>query len=61
MNVFQYICFERMVWTTIKIWNEGGPFALSISDPFHIPDEYEIVFENSAQNCATILAENLGL
>ena len=28
---------------------------------FHIRDEYEIVFENSAQSCAAILAEHLGL
>ena len=28
---------------------------------FHILDEYEIVFENSAQSCAAILAEHLGL
>ena len=28
---------------------------------FHIRDEYEIVFENSAQSCEAILAEHLGL
>ena len=28
---------------------------------FHIPGEYEIVFENSAQSCAAILAEHLVL
>ena len=27
---------------------------------FHIPDEYEIGFENSAQSCAAILAKHLG-
>ena len=27
---------------------------------FHIPDKYEIVFENSAQICAAILAKHLG-
>ena len=27
---------------------------------FHIRDEYEIVFENSAQSCEAILAEHLG-
>ena len=28
---------------------------------FHIPDEYEIVFENSAQSCAATLAKHHGL
>ena len=28
---------------------------------FHIPDEYEIVPENSALSCAALLAELLGL
>ena len=28
---------------------------------FYIPDDYKIVFENSAQNCATIHAKHLGL
>ena len=28
---------------------------------FHIPDEYGILYENSAQCCAAMLAEHLGL
>ena len=28
---------------------------------FHIPDQYQIVFENSAQSCTAVLEEHLGL
>ena len=28
---------------------------------FHIPDNYEVVFENSAQSCTAIATEHLGL
>ena len=33
----------------------------TIKREFHIPDEYDIIFENSAQSCAAILAEYPGL
>ena len=28
---------------------------------FHIPDNYEVVFENSAQSCTALLEEHFGL
>ena len=47
-------------WRIFLTWPRYPP-TLTRKRVFHILDEYEIVFENSAQSCAAILAEHLGL
>ena len=71
--ILAQLYFRTPNWSTPNFDFREAPFKLaqinSIESTvpktrkrvFHIPDEYEIIFENSAKSCAAILAEHLGL
>ena len=52
---------EKCIWKYRKIIDIKKCVLKTRKRVFHIPDEYEIVPENSALSCAALLAELLGL